>query len=209
MDRKEALRVLNLIGVTSQSETELRYFELMANIEILIGAAGTAELKQMYRESSQSVQEAYELLRHSKQSKLLDMESVVEGNGPEAEMVFGETGEALSQLRSSLSEVNQIRTYLQKYSALLEVQLAKAEEVIKKVETQNKTLEDTTCVIQELRTSAECNVNEIALHLENAKQLAFEMQKRKSESAKMTTASTGKGKFLNAIIGRPHLTQPP
>ena len=207
MDKKEALRILNLIGVTSQSQTELRYFELRANIEILIESAATDELRKMYCETSQSIEEAYELLRRSKGAKLLVAGSG--GDDSEARIVSGEMGEALSQLKSSLSEVNQIRTYLQHYSALLEVQLAKAEQVIKRAETQNQVLENLPDVIQELRLTAERNVNEIAWQLEDAKQLSIEIQKWKSELAKMATVSAGKSKFLSAITGRTRLHQPP
>ena len=209
MDRKEALRILNLIGVTSQSQTELRYFELRANIEILIENANTPELKQMYRESAQSVEEAYELLRRRKESKYLTTGSATEEDVQEAELVSGEAGQALSQMRAALSEVNQIRTYLQQYSALLEVQLAKAEQVIKKAEIQNKALEDLPIVIQELRTTAERHVNEISVHLDDARQLSFEMEKWKIELAKIQTVPTGKSRFLSAITGRTRLHQPP
>ncbi len=208
MDRKEALRILNLIGVTSQSQTELRYFELRANIEILIENANTPELKRMYRESAQSVEEAYELLRRRKESKYLTTGSATE-DAQEVELVSGEAGQALSQMRAALSEVNQIRTYLQQYSALLEVQLAKAEQVLKKAEIQNRALEDLPVVIQELRTTAERNVNEIALRLEDARQLSFEMEKWKIELARIQTVSTGKSRFLSALTGRSRLHQSP
>jgi hypothetical protein len=181
MDRKEALRILNLIGATSQQQTSMRYYELRASIEILIEKSETAQLRHTYRECAQSLEEAYELLMQGREAKLLTSGSEASATTSETETVTGEAGEALSQIRSALSEVNQIRSYLQKYSALLEIQLAKADEVIKKAEAQNEGLDALAGAVQKLRVTAACNVNEIASHLENAKKLTTQIQQMKGK----------------------------
>ncbi|MBI5474204.1 MAG: hypothetical protein HY961_17855 [Ignavibacteriae bacterium] len=202
MNKREALRILNLIGVTSRNETEFRYLQLRARVEILLGEADSPELQQMYRDTAHSLEEAYHLLTRNKDAKLLTEGSATTANWTETEVDAEDTTKLVGLMRASLLELSQIRTSLQQYSALLEIKLERAETVIKRVETLHGMLDDMSTAVDGLRTSAEHNAAEIATYLEQAKQLACEIQIRRTELAEHApTAKTG---FLTALARTRH-----
>ena len=209
MDRKEALRILNLIGVKSEGQAELRYLQLSARIEILIQSAETAELKQVYLETARSLEEAYQVLTRNKESKLIATASVVRENWSEPDSELGDAKELLFKMKAALQEVQQIRTHLQQYAALLEVKLAHTERVLSEVQSEREALDNSKSLMRELQAAAERTTKEIAMNLEETRQLATEMRRQKRELAELVALSTAKGRFLDVITGRARQTPPP